>query len=259
MYLSKFFADADEDLANCIRCRSAEPFELDLKMAFQPIVDVSSGTVFSYEALVRHANGDGALAVLASITPENLYMFDQTCRVLAIETAARLGVHCRLSINFLPNAVIEPAACIRLTLAAARKVGFAPERIILEMSESEKMRRPDHALRIIKDYQKRGFMTAIDDFGAGYSGLNLLADFQPHWIKLDMALTRDIDTDAARRAIVSGVISTCEVLGCGVIAEGIERPGQLDVLRKMGVRLFQGYLFAHPQLEALPEPDLRYV
>lgn len=218
-------------------------------------MDVDAKTVFAYESLVRGAHGESAGQVLAAVEAEDLYSLDQTCRVLAIDTATRLGMDTLLSINFMPNAVYEPATCIRLTLAAAHKVGFAPERLIFELTESEKISDPAHALRIIKDYQKRGFLTAIDDFGAGYSGLNLLADFQPHLVKLDMALTRDIDKDPVRRAIVGGVVGTCHALGCKVVAEGIERAGELDTLRAMGVSLFQGYLLARPGLEMLPEPD----
>lgn len=258
MYLSNFFADADDDLIGCIRCRDTKPLDLELKMAFQPIVDVEQRSVFAYEALVRGADGASAGQVLGAVKPDELYSFDQTCRVLAIETAQRLGMETNLSINFLPNAVYEPASCIRLTLAAARKVGFSPDRLIFEITESEKIHDPDHALKIIKDYRQRGFLTAIDDFGAGYSGLNLLAQFQPHIVKLDMALTRDIDRDAVRRAIVAGVVGTCNALGCQIIAEGIERPEELDTLRNMGVSLFQGYLLARPGLESLPEPDMRY-
>ncbi len=224
-------------------------------MAFQPIYDITRCEVFAYEALVRGANGESAGEVISKLVPEQVYAFDQTCRVLAIETAQRLGMKARLSINFLPNAVYEPATCIRLTLAAAKKVGFPPEQLIFEMTEAEQIRDPQHALSIVRDYQKRGFLTAIDDFGAGYSGLNLLAEFQPQIVKLDMALVRDIDSNKARQAIVGGVLGTCKALGVPVIAEGIETRAELDKLREMGVELFQGYLFARPALEALPVPD----
>jgi EAL domain-containing protein (putative c-di-GMP-specific phosphodiesterase class I) len=255
MYLDQFFADADDEITGCIRCRNAQPLDMALKMAFQPIVDVDARTVFAYEALVRGPNGESAGQVISSVKPDEMYTFDQTCRVLAIDTAQRLGMDTYLSINFLPNAVYEPATCIRLTLACAKNVGFCPDKLIFELTEAEKIVDPAHALRIIKDYQQRGFLTAIDDFGAGYSGLNLLADFQPHMVKLDMALTRDIDRDPVRRAIVAGVIGTCHALGCRVVAEGVETPGELGTLRDMGVQLFQGYLLARPALEALPEPD----
>jgi EAL domain-containing protein (putative c-di-GMP-specific phosphodiesterase class I) len=258
MDLSDFFAGSDNEVMGCIRCRDAQPFPMRLKVAFQPIVDVARREVFAYEALIRGANGESAGQVLASALPDQLYTLDQTCRVLAIATAQRLGMGTYLSINFLPNAVYEPATCIRLTLAAAHKVGFPPERLIFELTEAEPIKNPAHALRIVKDYQMRGFLTAIDDFGAGYSGLNLLAEFQPHIVKLDMALTREIDSDKVRQAIVSGVIGTCKALGCRVVAEGIETPAELEQLRQMGVDLFQGYLLARPALEALPEPDARY-
>lgn len=255
MYLLEFFGDSDEEIIGCIRCKGARPLNTRLKMAFQPIVDVDEKAVFAYEALVRGENGESAWSVISAIAAQDMYTFDQTCRVLAIETAQRLGMSTYLSINFLPNAVYEPATCIRLTLAAAHKVGFAPERLIFEMTESEKISDPTHALRIIRDYQKRGFLTAIDDFGAGHSGLNLLANFQPHIVKLDMALTRDIDKDPIRQAIVGGVIGTCRALGCRVVAEGVETREELDTLRQMGIHLIQGYLLARPALEALPEPD----
>jgi len=226
-----------------------------IRMAFQPIVDFRDRSIYAYEALVRGAAGESAGEVIASVGPSELYSFDQTCRVLAIATAKRLGITTRLSINFMPNAVYEPATCIRLTLAAAEKVGFPTDRLIFELTESEQIRQPDHVLAIVRDYQKRGFITAIDDFGAGYSGLNLLAQFQPDLVKLDMALTRGIDRDRVRHAIVDGVLRTCAALGCEVIAEGIETEGELAALRALGVQLFQGYLLARPALEALPVVD----
>lgn len=130
MYLMDFFADAGSEILGCVRCRDTQPFATPLKMAFQPIVNTETHTVFAYEALVRGANGASAGEVLNAVQPENLYAFDQTCRVLAIDTAQRLGMETYLSINFLPNSVYEPATCIRLTVAAAQKVGFPTDRLI---------------------------------------------------------------------------------------------------------------------------------
>ncbi|MFN3830106.1 MAG: EAL domain-containing protein [Tepidimonas ignava] len=254
-YLERFFEGTLADVGGCVRCRNAQAWHGELRMAFQPIVDVAQQEVFACEALVRGPAGEPAGAVLAKVTDDQLYGFDQTCRVLAIDTAQRLGLRSRLSINFLPNAVYEPQTCIRLTLAAAHKVGFDPHRLVFEMTETEKIRDPNHALSIVRDYQSRGFLTAIDDFGAGYSGLNLLADFQPQLVKLDMALVRDIDRHPARQAIVAGVMGTCAALGVQVVAEGVETRAEYEQLRTMGLTLFQGYLVARPALEALPEPD----
>ncbi|MCD9095396.1 EAL domain-containing protein [Luteimonas fraxinea] len=220
-------------------------------MAFQPIVDARDRSIFGYEALVRSAMGGGAGEVIARVTPDQLYRFDQTCRVKAIETAARLGLQQRLSINFFPNAVYEPAACIRLTLAAAQAFGFPTNMLVFETAESERVRSHDHLTKIFRDYRSRGFMTAIDDFGAGYAGLSLLADFQPDLLKLDMALVRNVHVDANRVAIIRGIVQMSEALGSTVLAEGVEQVEEYLQLRELGVPLFQGYLFGKPRLEVL--------
>ena len=224
-------------------------------MAFQPIVDVFDGTVYAYEALVRGPSGEGAASVLSRVSETNRYAFDQLCRVKAIETAAKAGLTetaARLSINFLPNAVYSPAACIQLTLKTARAVAFPTNRLIFEFTENEEMVDPGHVANIVASYQNMGFGTALDDFGAGHAGLNLLARFQPDIIKLDMELVRGLDASQPRRMIVSAVVRMCEALGVAVIAEGIETAEELDALRAIGVRYIQGYYFARPAFEALP-------
>ncbi len=251
MFLKRFFGEVDNPHP-CGKCAGDNLLDFEVRMAFQPIVDASTRSICAYEALVRGANGEGAGEVIGRVRPEQLYRFDQTCRVKAITTAAELGMRGRLSINFSPNAVYEPATCIRLTLAAAERCGFDPRMLIFEVTESERITDVPRVVRIIKDYQGRGFLTAIDDFGAGYAGLNLLAEFQPDIVKLDMALIRNIDQDRVRRSITSGMVATCRELGCEVLGEGVETVAEYHVLREMGVNLFQGYLFARPALEALP-------
>jgi len=253
LFLEHFFEDVPA-ATGCIRCRDAQPLAMPLNMAFQPIVDVRDRSVFAYEALVRGPNGEAAGWVLERVAPSQLYTFDQTCRVLAIEAAQRLGMDTLLSINFLPNAVYEPAACIRLTLAAAAKVGFPVDRLMFELAESQQIQDPEHTLGILRDYAQREFVTAIDDFGAGYAGLSLLAQFQPDVVKLDMGLVRGIDTHVARAAIVAGMLSICRTLGCRVVAEGVETLAEYRALRVLGVELFQGHLFARPAIDVLVEP-----
>ncbi|HEU0042978.1 EAL domain-containing protein [Sphingomonas sp.] len=228
-------------------------------MAFQPIVDILTGAPFAYEALVRGPAGEGAASVLSQVSAANRYAFDQQCRVKAIEAAAAAGLiatGARLSINFLPNAVYSPAACIQLTLKTAKRVGFPTDRLIFEFTENEEMVDPGHVANIIATYQKMGFGTALDDFGAGHAGLNLLARFQPDIIKLDMELIRGIDTSLPRRMIVEAVTRMCAALGVTVIAEGVETEGEFDALRTIGVRYLQGYYFARPAFEALPPMTL---
>lgn len=235
----------------CGKCREAEPLDFQIAFAFQPIVDIAERRIVAHEALVRGPNGEGAWSVLSKVTDENRYQFDQACRVEAIRTAAELGIRERVSINFLPNAVYQPAACIQSTFRAAREHGFPIENIIFEVTEGEKVQDRPHLVNIFREYHRFGFRTAIDDFGAGYAGLDLLAEYQPDIIKLDMGLIRDIDTHRAKQAIVRGVMAMCRDLDIQVLAEGIETAAERDYLRDVGVRLMQGYLFSKPAFRAV--------
>ncbi len=241
----------------CAECLKGDVLGFDLTMAFQPILDARTRSVFAYEALVRAPDGiGGARPVLDKVHDGNRYRFDQVARVKAIELASRLDLQGYLSINFLPNAVYRAETCIRTTLAAAEEYRFPAERILFEVTEAERVKDHAHLAGIIREYRRLGFLTAIDDFGAGYAGLNLLADFQPDLVKLDMALVRGIDADRNRRAIVRGIVGVCADMGIRVVAEGIETTGELATLRDLGIELVQGFLFARPGFESLPTPDL---
>jgi len=245
--------DRASTLPPCNACKPGEQLPFAITMAFQPIVDVRTRSVFAYEALVRGTAGEPAEAILSQVNHENRYAYDQTCRRTAVALAARLQMPCFVSINFLPNAVYQAATCIRATLEAAREHGFPTSRLIFEITENEELVDKEHLKSIIREYRRQGFKTAIDDFGAGYAGLNLLAEFQPDIIKLDMALVRHIDTDPVRQAIARGILGVCAALDIEVIAEGVETQAEFDLLHGMGINLFQGYLFARPAFEALPE------
>jgi EAL domain-containing protein (putative c-di-GMP-specific phosphodiesterase class I) len=238
----------------CSGCRDDIALPFDFQMAFQPIVDLDSQRVWGYEALVRGVNGESAFSVLDQVNDENRYRFDQAARVMAIETAGRLypARDIRLSINFMPNAVYEPAACIQKSLAAAKRVDFPHENLMFEFTENERMQDVGHVQKIIEAYRQFGFWTALDDFGAGYAGLGLLSRLQPDLIKIDMELLRDINKSRAKQIIVAGIVSIARELDIKVLAEGVETVEELTVLRAAGISLFQGYYFAKPALMALP-------
>lgn len=228
-------------------------------MAFQPIVDTKTGRAWAYEALVRGPNGEGAGEVLGAVTAENRYAFDQQCRVAAITQAVAAGIvetGARLSINFLPNAVYSPVACIQLTLKTAAAVGFPTDRLIFEFTEDEEMVDSEHVANIVETYRRMGFSTAIDDFGAGHAGIALLSRFQTDIVKLDMALIRDLDTSMPRRMIVEGLVRMLERMSIVVVAEGIETLREYETLSSMGVRYMQGYLLARPGFRTLPLYEL---
>jgi len=237
----------------CQGCKDGQKFPMPFSMALQPIVNVTNGTVYAHEALVRGANGEGAGSVLSAVADENRYAFDQQCRVKAIELASRVFPEQeapRLSINFMPNAVYEAKACIQLTLATAKKTGFPANQIIFEFTEDEKLD-TDHVLRILSTYREIGFMTAIDDFGAGHAGLGLLAKFQPDIVKLDMELIRNVDSNSVKRTIVRHTVAMLKDMGIIPLCEGIETQAERLVLQDLGVELMQGYLFSKPVFEAV--------
>jgi EAL domain-containing protein (putative c-di-GMP-specific phosphodiesterase class I) len=243
-------------ITTCQGCKDGAAFALPFSMAFQPIVDITTETIFAHEALVRGPQAEGAGSVMSQVTSTNRYAFDQQCRSKAIELAAVLNLMdspALLSINFMPNAVYEPRACIRQTLIAAERFGVPAERIIFEFTESEKLDAA-HVLNILHTYRDIGFKTAIDDFGAGYANLELLSEFQPDIAKLDMALIRGIDADQVRRAIVANLVRLFRDLDITVICEGIETQDELDVLRDLGVGLIQGFLLSRPVFEGLGDP-----
>ncbi|ALS98959.1 EAL domain-containing protein [Lacimicrobium alkaliphilum] len=234
----------------CDSCDCDAPLEFSIAMAFQPIVDVENETIFAHEALVRGENGEGAWEILSRVNENNRYSFDQTCRTTAIRIASELGCQQRLSINFLPNAVYEPEACLQFTLKAAKKYNFPREKIIFEVTEHERVD-SEKIVDIFRTYQNKGFLTAIDDFGEGFAGLNLLAQFQPDIIKLDMQLIRNIHNDKAKQAILKGILLTSELLEITVLGEGVETREEFDYLKDQGLRYMQGYFLARPQFMQL--------
>jgi len=220
---------------SCSGCHGDASLDIQFEYAYQPIAEFATRSIYAHEALVRGPQGESAASVLAQVNDDNRYRFDQACRVKAVEGAAALGMTELLSINFLPNAVYRPEVCIRSTLAAARKHQFPIENIIFEVTEGEQVQDRAHLVNIFKEYRRFGFQTAIDDFGAGYAGLNLLAEYQPDLIKIDMDLVRNIDKNKPRQAIVSGIAAMCRELDIGVLAEGIETKAERDFLLSIGI------------------------
>jgi len=123
----------------CVECSVGAGLGFDFTMAFQPIVNTTTHQVFAQEALVRGLNNESAAEIFQHVNATNRYRFDQSCRVKAIKLAAELGISTFLNINFMPNAVYRPELCIRTSLAAAEMYGFPLERILFEITESEKV------------------------------------------------------------------------------------------------------------------------
>ena len=132
----------------CNACRTDVALP-DFTMAFQPIVDIDTAAVYAFEALVRPVGGGSAYDVLSQINEENRYAFDQGCRVKAITLAAHLEMSALLSINFLPNAVYQPAACLQKTFEAAERTHFPLHHLMFEVTENEPTRDIGHLQNIL--------------------------------------------------------------------------------------------------------------
>lgn len=223
----------------------------EYSFAFQPIVNLAENRIVSYEALVRGANGEGAYQIFQQIKEADLYRFDEECRVKAIELAATLGLPCNLNLNLLPRGLEASPTAISSTMDAALRYGIDADRIILEITESEIIHNFSNFVDTINRHRASGFKIAIDDFGAGYSGLNLLAEFQPNIIKIDIKLISGIENNGPKQAIVRGIARTCIDLGIDIVAEGVETLGECTWFREEGVDLFQGYLFGKPAFNQL--------
>lgn len=217
--------------------------------AFQPIVDAVNACVSSHEALIRGANGESAYSILKQIPRDALAMFDADARHVALKLAARLGLKTNLNLNCLPASLVirDPSE----TIEAVTRSGLSLSQIILEVTEEEVIVDAQSFHAAIAKYREAGVRVAIDDFGAGYSGLNMLADFQPDLVKLDLKLMRNIDTHGPRQAIVRAIVQCCGDLGIDLIAEGVESEAEYRFLRRVGIGTFQGYLFAKPAFEKL--------
>lgn len=236
--------------------RKGDGPEYRFTMAFQPIFDVERGEIFAHEALLRTPSGGSAAEILNKVPPEHRYTFDQTCRVRAIELASAYDMREALSINLAPNALHDPDACIARTVWAAERYDFPVEQIVFEFTEAERIADIDHLGRVIERYRACGFRTAVDDFGAGYSGLGLLAELQPDIIKIDIKLVRGLDADPVRQDILNNVKDLADRLGIIVVAEGVETADELGCLMEIGIVRVQGFLLARPQLGGLVPPEV---
>lgn len=223
--------------------------------AFQPIVDVRTHATPGYEALVRGPGDTSAAAVLQSVAPADLARFDEQCRVHAMETASELKLTGDLHLNLLPQGFHADRDCLASTLDTAIRLGFSPERLVIEVPEIEVLGNQRRFTELMDVYRGLGMRLAIDNFGSAYAGLLLLVDLQPDQLKLDRLLCRDIASSPQRQALVSGIVQVCRDLGVATVAEGIETREDLQWFLAKGVTLMQGFYFGQPGLESLPGVD----
>lgn len=225
---------------------------------FQPIVHAAEPTrPFAHEALLRGLDPLGALIPpgrLFAVARDAglLFQIDLLARRSAIRDAARHGITGCLFINFNPTAIYDPAFCLRTTVAAIDAAGFSRDQIVFEVTESDRTQDSGHLQRILTFYRNAGFRIALDDFGSGYSSLNLLHQLRPDFLKLDIELIRGVHADPYKALIARKILETARGLGLQTVAEGIETPEELAWVQAHGADFVQGYLLGRPA--SVPRP-----
>jgi EAL domain-containing protein (putative c-di-GMP-specific phosphodiesterase class I) len=217
-----------------------------LWIAYQPIVSWPAQTVYGYEALVRSFDPD---------LPRPGMLFDAAERLGRVQD---LGEHIRAAVAHSASAAPADALVFtnlhaldltndRLYSKDTALAGLA-DRVVLEVTERASLHRiPDLKARM-RALRDLGFRIAVDDLGAGYSGLSSFSQLDPDVAKLDMSLIRDIDGSSSKASLVKSMISVCtQDLGIRVVCEGVETVGERDALERVGADLLQGYLFAKPE------------
>jgi EAL domain-containing protein (putative c-di-GMP-specific phosphodiesterase class I) len=258
----------DEAFADALRDRDTDRKRhalrlqrvLDLELVhavYQPIVDLVDRRVLGYEALTRVPPGqfqNTDLLFKAATETESLFSLERLCRRKAIEGIPALHDGDLLFLNVQPEALADPDLRDADFLGRLREAGLHPGRIVLEVTEHTAVR-DFAAFRLTLDaFRASGFRLAIDDVGSGYSGLQAIAEFAPDYIKADMGLVRDIHLKPIKRELIATIRQFSEKTGITLIAEGVERPEELAILRRLGVRCAQGFLFARPGAPPHP-PD----
>jgi len=219
---------------------------------FQPIVSIAdTSQVYGYEALLRGLDEQGNLvmpgpifdvATEAGLLPQ----LDRLARLSAIEQASQHHLSGRIFINFSPTALYDPVSCLRSTVEAIDRAGIRHEQVVFEVVESDNPQDLNHLKTVLKYYREAGFAVALDDLGSGYSGLNLLHQLRPDFVKLDMELIRDVHLDPYKASITEKLLEIAQNLNIQTVAEGIECIEELNWLQERGATFAQGYLIAKP-------------
>lgn len=227
-----------------------------IRTVFQPIVSLKDGEVLGHEALSRITCGSGIkdIDTLFTLASQHhcLWELEQLCRTRAFEAAFRFMVppySKKLFINVNPNVLHDESFQKGLTREFLNEFQISPGNIIFEITERNMIRDINGFIATVNHYKNQKYKIAIDDTGAGYSGLNLISDISPNYIKLDMKLTRQIHSDRIKAALVKGMVELSKASSISIIAEGIETEKELETLIDLGVHYGQGYFIQYPDYE----------
>ncbi|CAM7980545.1 MULTISPECIES: diguanylate phosphodiesterase [Enterobacter] len=222
------------------------------QFALQPIVEPSEGKISSLEALIRGNDGGSPEQFFRALDPDTLYQVDLQTKAYAFALAEKLGIGShKIAVNLLPMSLVNVPGAVEFLVDQIKNHGLQPEQVVLEITENEMISGLNQFNSAIKQLRGEGVGMAIDDFGSGYAGLSLLTRFQPDKIKIDREIISNIHLSGPKQAIVRSIISCCSDLEITLVAEGIEKIEEWCWLESAGIRRFQGFLFARPQLNGV--------
>jgi EAL domain-containing protein (putative c-di-GMP-specific phosphodiesterase class I) len=236
--------------------------ERRLTTFFQPIVECHvPHRVFAYECLLRGTQPDGEvippdLLFAAARATDQLTLLDSAAKRIHVEAAARHGIKTSVFINFGPLAIHESEGCLDETLRAIAETKMPTDQFVFEVVESDRTADVIGLARVLDIYRQQGLRVALDDLGAGYNSLNLLAEIKPDFIKLDMHLVRNVDRDPYKSRVAAKMLELAQELGIRTVVEGVETPGQWQWSADHGADFAQGFLFAKPA-PIPPKPTFR--
>lgn len=229
----------------------------DITMHYQPIMDFNNGTIFGWEALARGPKEScfRSPVMLFEMAEklERLFTLEEICREKALANFGTIASIQKLFLNIHPKTMADPNFTPGKTLRKVEEAGLSPENIVFEITERHSIQNFDLFYRTLAHYRSQGFLVAVDDAGAGYSGLTSIAEIRPDFIKIDMNLVTDVDRDPVKRALIETFVSFANKIGSRIIAEGIENKAQATCLVDMDVHFGQGYYLGRP---GNPRPGL---
>lgn len=217
---------------------------------FQPIVNLQTGDVAGYEALSRIDRHDTTLMIsdLFVIAEQVgcVWKLEKLCRNKALKAAANKPEHAKLFLNVDGNIIQDKSFIQGFTNRKAAKAGVPSCDIVFEITERSDIENYQILQQIMKHYADQGYEIALDDVGAGYSGLNRVVNTSPNYLKVDIELVRDIQKHKKKEIMMEFLLHYCNETGAILIAEGIETEAELECLCRLGVRYGQGYFLGRP-------------
>ncbi|WP_135555272.1 GGDEF domain-containing protein [Paenibacillus cymbidii] len=225
-----------------------------IRAVYQPIVSLTGGDIFGYEALTRGPEGsDYRNPELLFTTAEQegvLYRLDSLAREKAIRGSILEHDRQKLFINISSHILYDPRFVPGKTMEILQQNGMRPEHIVFEITERSSIEDFTLAKKILAHYRSQGYKIAIDDAGAGYSSLQAIAELKPDYIKIDRSLISGIHLDKVKECILESFVAFANKMNILLVAEGIEQPEELVKVVRMGVHYAQGYLLGMPSAEA---------